>query len=438
MFLVQLAALALTRFGESVPFTDADGWRRALESLSGGPDAWDLVQEDPSRPAFMQPAMPEGLKSGAPVPAPDAIDVTVTSRNHDQKRFMGRAAPVEDWIYALVTLQTMSGYSGRGLHGTSRMNGGFSSRPCIGLAPGGGPNGLAADDSARWRHDLGSLMARGCDRKGAVGLMWTVPWDAGGRIPLACVTPLTVEVSRRIRLAWRNGCLSASTSPSDAARVDAKAAKGVTGDHWAPVHESGRALTLKPSGWTDGLLARILASDEWRLPPSVAAGAEAASRPDAPDGMLLCCSCLVRGKGRTEGLHERTLWLPREALAGLGDAGLRERVSERMEMRRKASKRLAFALAAQSAGGSSRILSLHRTRTRDGLAEFGSLAGRTLFPSVWLPDAGGQETYREKTWRAAAAALDAMQGRIPCPPGLEDAGLAASGRIMAGAPGKED
>ena len=62
----------------------------------------------------------------------------ITARNHDAKRAANRHATPEDWILALVSLQTMSGYSGNGKNGIARMNGGFASRPLVGLAPGRG------------------------------------------------------------------------------------------------------------------------------------------------------------------------------------------------------------------------------------------------------------------------------------------------------------
>jgi CRISPR system Cascade subunit CasA len=44
-------------------------------------------------------------------------------------------ATPEHWFYALLTLQTMQGFLGAGNYGISRMNGGFASRPSVGLAP---------------------------------------------------------------------------------------------------------------------------------------------------------------------------------------------------------------------------------------------------------------------------------------------------------------
>ena len=72
---------------------------------------------------------------------PDDLDVLVTSKNHDLKQTMALDCAVEDWIFALVNLQTMAGFLGSGNYGIARMNGGFSARVCLGLAPVDGQMG---------------------------------------------------------------------------------------------------------------------------------------------------------------------------------------------------------------------------------------------------------------------------------------------------------
>ena len=62
----------------------------------------------------------------------------VTSKNHDLKSSVAAQAAVDDWIFALITLQTMEGFGGAGNYGISRMNSGFGNRPAFSLAPVGG------------------------------------------------------------------------------------------------------------------------------------------------------------------------------------------------------------------------------------------------------------------------------------------------------------
>ena len=151
-FLAQLGVLALVRAGKTDPLQDESGWRELLRLLTPGfPDdePWCLVVEDSTRPAFMQCPAPEGLSAyKKPRIAPDDLDLLATAKNHDVKSSMASQGEADDWLFALISLQTMSGYLGAGNHRIARMNGGYSSRPCLGLAPADGGSG------AHWRHDV--------------------------------------------------------------------------------------------------------------------------------------------------------------------------------------------------------------------------------------------------------------------------------------------
>ena len=75
---------------------------------------WCLVAP-PDRPALLQPPIPDGLATlKNSIATPDALDMLVASRNHDLKgAVMARALP-DDWLFALVSLQTMEGFLGAG------------------------------------------------------------------------------------------------------------------------------------------------------------------------------------------------------------------------------------------------------------------------------------------------------------------------------------
>ena len=75
------------------------------------------------------------------VETPDALDLLITSRNHDLKQAVARRADPEEWIFALVSLQTGEGFGGAANYGIARMNGGSSSRAMMALAPA--PRGKA-------------------------------------------------------------------------------------------------------------------------------------------------------------------------------------------------------------------------------------------------------------------------------------------------------
>jgi CRISPR system Cascade subunit CasA len=142
-FLAQVGAMAMLAAGEKVLPRDERHWRDLLRGLTPEfPDdePWVLIVDDLFKPAFLQPPVPEGawevLKEIEPTP--DALDMLVTSKNHDLKAARLKIATPEHWLFALVTLQTWEGFLGRGNYGISRMNGGFASRPFIGAAPATG------------------------------------------------------------------------------------------------------------------------------------------------------------------------------------------------------------------------------------------------------------------------------------------------------------
>ena len=131
--MTQLGALCVFRAG--LPSLDAspDQWRAALLELSGGAaEPWTLVVENLSLPAFLQPPVPEGdvsvLKHETSMP--DEIDVLITTRNHDLKDGRAASPRPEHWLWALVSMQTMSGFIGRGNYGIARMNSGYGTR-CV-------------------------------------------------------------------------------------------------------------------------------------------------------------------------------------------------------------------------------------------------------------------------------------------------------------------
>ena len=131
MFLVQFATLALWQAGQRGLPQQSSAWSAILRGLVPdypGDAPWRLAAHEPDFPAFLLPLDPGGLR-WTEIETPDALDVLITARNHDAKQAANRHATPEDWILALVSLQTMSGYSGYGKNGIARMNGGFASRP---------------------------------------------------------------------------------------------------------------------------------------------------------------------------------------------------------------------------------------------------------------------------------------------------------------------
>jgi CRISPR system Cascade subunit CasA len=327
-FLVQLATLALEMAGSAELPGDAAGWHSALRCLT--PDwpedePWRLVTPA-DRPAFFQPPVPGG--DLAPfkrrVDAPDALDVLVTSKNHDLKaERIARALP-DDWIFALVSLQTQEGQMGRGNYGIARMNGGYGSRPFLGIAPEGGPG-------ARFRRDLRILLqptnapcSAGWGARRQVRLVWLEPWDGKQQLHVDELHPSFIEVCRRVRLAAKkDGRLFALLANSDAARILAKDLKGVTDDPWAPV-EAGtetKLFTLTAEGFSWRKMRELLfsAADSGSKRVYSRPLLAKVRRDDDGGAVEIVAAGLARGQGKTEGFHERRIVVPAHARARLED-----------------------------------------------------------------------------------------------------------------------
>lgn len=335
-FLVQLAVIALSRADQNQLADDANAWQKMLLSLTDRAETpWALVVDDLSQPAFLQPPVPEGSldEAGfkADVETPDELDMLVTSRNHDLKKCRIAHPRPEHWLYALVTLQTLEGFLGRGNYGIVRMNGGFANRPIIGMSP-------ELHWADRFRRDVAVLRSTrehlvdeyGYDPTGSA-LLWLIPWDGkkSSGIPLTECDPLFIEVCRRIRLqkndgrlrCWRSNTKGPRIAPSDDLH-------GVTGDPWTPVKKSeAKALTVGGRGFTYGLLKDILLSGEYVECPALSpVGLE-------DDGGFLLATTVVRGQGKTEGFHHRTVPVPPQAIRLFSTPSEREKLGARAEAR---------------------------------------------------------------------------------------------------------
>lgn len=315
LFLVQLAALALaadeqTELPDSI---DADYWHRLLLALTPGAaeTAWSLYVADHRQPALLQPPILDAAAWARMQPlgaTPDAIDVLITAKNHDVKQARIGVAEPHHWLYALVSLQTSQGFLGRGNFGIARMNGGFGSRPLVELVPSmrwGARFRRGVAVALRQRRALRAGQPDGYDfGPAAKRLLWLAPWDRDESLPVPALDPCFIEICRRVRLcADAAGTLSALGRPSEGTRVEAKERKGLVGDPWIPVNRStGGAYTVSGEGFRYDRVADLLFDKaKFDLPSSLAP-----FRDDPPD-MQVHLSALVRGQGKTEGLHERVL-----------------------------------------------------------------------------------------------------------------------------------
>ena len=322
-FLAQLGAIALHRASRDRFPEDPEQWQVLLTSLT--PDcaetAWSLVLAEPTSAAFLQPPTGKIDTFTRAAETPDALDVLVTAKNHDRKQGQAVNAASHLWLYALVTLQTSQGFSGRGNPGIARMNGGFSSRVLVDRRPG-----------PRWgpriRRAIRMLLTRRPDLQRRVSddlyrfddglaLTWLVPWDEDVPLRMSELDPFFIEVCRRVRLtATATGRIAALGRPANVQRVDAQAWKGSLGDPWVPINlgkTDPSALTVSGSGFDYRLAQRILLDRKSMKPPL--ALKELPGEKDEHSEIHM--TVLVRGQGRTEGLHERIIPLPRAIAAQL-------------------------------------------------------------------------------------------------------------------------
>ena len=334
-FLVQLTAIGMDRSESSGDlFTEEARWRDVLRELTDGDSGWDLVNDNLSQPAFMQPPVPEGtltaLKDG-PLATPDhtALDLAFTGRAHDIKPDRFQAPEPEDWVHTLHTYQTMSGFGGRSNYGIARMNGGYASRPMLSLL--GSPSQRFVRDVAAWRHSFDDRRyVELYDRMDGHTLLWVIPWDGDSALTTNDLHPGFIEICRRVRLAHgADGAVVAHRCGTKAPRVDAKALNGVTGDAWTPVSPKGTSLTVK-GGFKYRLVHDLLFGD-WHLPPSLDA---------VKDGpAVLELRTLEGGQGETAGLQVRDVWIL--GIAYLKEARPHQRFAKRSETQIAEAKKIA-------------------------------------------------------------------------------------------------
>ena len=419
MFLVQMATLALSNAGETRLPEDEETWRAALRGLTRDfPDdePWCLVVENRGMPAFLQTPDPGGIGWIA-VATPDALDMLITARNHDVKREVAHDAAPQDWIFALVSLQTMEGFGGTGNYGVARMNGGSSSRVMIALAPAIG-GGRAIDPSAWWRRDVQHLLA---ERDGIAGdaLLWCLPWPEEQQLDLAGLDPLFIEVCRRVRLAEDGGGLRAERTTSKAARIAAKEARGMTQDPWAPVHlGEAKTLTLSDRDWTYGLLTELFYSGKWQMPPlAKEAGQEEES------AAVLVAEAFARGNSRTDGFKSRVVPVPaavRKEMFGTSAVGLSDEQIKAIEGVDKALRDGLALIAAE--GDRERLGKAEYARTRPARAALHRVADALFFPTLWNKLAAGSADGRHEAHmrflrqlvRAARDEFACAAPGIPC------------------------
>ena len=355
-FLAQVGAMALLSADETEPPVFVEAWAALLRGLTpdfAHDEPWCLVVDDLSKPAFLQPPVPEGrlgvLKELEFTP--DALDMLVTSKNHDLKAARITSAEPDLWLLALLTLQTCEGFLGRGNYGISRMNGGFASRPFVGIAPKGRWGAHIKRDIERLIELRSEIVATYpmYREDGGLGLVWLRPWDGDAQLTPDELDPYYVEICRRVRLSFDGTAIVAHRGASNKPRIAMPGGlNGNTGDPWTPIDRNeNKALTVDGSGFHYRRVAELL--DASRFTPSPL---QELRTGDGCEGLELALSVIVRGQGETQGYHERRIPIPPRAVPffmrrGATDrlgALARERVANAATMRREVLSPALFSL----------------------------------------------------------------------------------------------
>ena len=437
-FVVQLGTMAVHRAGMDGPPESTKEWASLIHGLT--PDypedePWQLVVEDIAKPAFMQPPASSKAKEKDyknSVATPDELDMLVTSKNHDLKAAVAVQASADDWVFALVTLQTMEGFGGAGNYGISRMNGGLGNRPAFSLAP------LGQTPGPHVRRDIDALLEfrpAMLDRsvaypsKDGIPLLWTLAWDGtpSEALPSSRLDIFYIEVCRRVRLhSEKAGQLYGVRTSSKAGRIGGKDLKGRTGDPWTPVNGSrdGLPLTLGAGGFTYKRISDYLAN--WERPELLRPTKSEQQRPT--DKMQLVARAMVRGQGKTEGYHERVIpvahktkmaMLNRDAAQGLGQLA-----KDRIDQVSKVQRILSHAIQVFAArGDESKVSQEHRNLVRPWLNRLDAIVDKDFFEHLQVEfdrEENDREDIRNRWLKDsvienARVLLRDAEDSLPCP-----------------------
>ena len=317
VFLCNLAAAILGRYNEINLVQCESYWRRGLRELaeSSSDDAWILIVNDPSRPAFMQPPL-SLTRFTINTECSDAVDALQLARNHDVKNERAYQSEPDTWVYALISCHFNAGYSIGGPLGfyfpTLRRKSNYSGRVYVYVAPVGPPG-------KQWRYCTERVISERrrllktsewpYDRSGIV-LTWLPPWDGQTSLKLRDLDPTFIEITRAVRLRLDEGKIIASLAPTKTPRIFVpKELSGNIGDPWVPVDlENGSALSVTEGGWKAGLLRRIIFAD----------GIQCTSLQKAQTSeqgtFILKCASLARSKRGTEGYQTQYILIPNNVL----------------------------------------------------------------------------------------------------------------------------
>ena len=360
-FLVQLAVMAMENGGRDSPPESEEEWRELLRQLTPqhqDDEPWRLTTGDMMMPAFMQPPCrnPESQEDFGKLVAttPGELDILVKSKNHEVKQHEVQNAQPDDWMMALISVQTMDCASGNGRKGASRIRDGSSSRPAMSITPKeGGMGARVMRDILALTQHLPRLRENypRYPQQGGVGILWVEPWDGKeeDQITQEDLHPLYIDLSRRVRMQERQGNLQAHYATSEKARIPRTPPGGLTGDPWAPVDRKNGAI-LKLTGVDDNRpiwpsrrrlgqkegfsyrnMITIMFSPDWEAPALLTPTREETEQ-NTP--MKIVARCLTRHQGKTFGYREKEVEVGTALQAAMSGNGERREEAGTIAMER--------------------------------------------------------------------------------------------------------
>ena len=311
-FLCHLAVLSLETAGLDTMPTRSDRWTAIIQNLTPDqhwPHCWEMFVPDLTKPAFMQPPIGPFGNAGdykRVYQTPDSADILPSKANHEIKTDTALLNRPDDWIMALISMQTQIGYDGSKNYGIARMKGGLGNRPCVTLLPAGFDESTVARDVhaiLRAQHDQPE---RWSADEHKVKLLWTMPWDGQEEeyVEEQDLHPLFIDSPRRIRIDISDdGSIRALQALSEQRHVLDTDQDGFLADPWCPMNVEKRAShSPSDNGTTWRQVVQFLTEpDVWEPPILMNPTPDELERQQP---LQILTRNVTRGLGKTFGYHE--------------------------------------------------------------------------------------------------------------------------------------
>ena len=202
---------------------------------------------------------------------------------------------------------------------------------------------------------------------------------------------------------------------------------GRTGDPWTPINrKEGKSLTLSAVGFTYKRTVDYLLSSDWQPGPLLLKPTDYERR--TPKTMLLVARGMVRGKGKTEGYHERIIPFREKVVGVFGRSSrlkdLEDIARERIDQIRTIQRTLRHAIWTFAAGGKTEgVGDEQRARANPWADKLDGIVDVSFFDALQdefaEDDVNERERIRNK-WllsvvNDARGLLSQAQDTLPCP-----------------------